>query len=97
MQDAKSVLGARRMFSGKDKKDAGSKAAAWLAGFHSWIGSSNFAAELERLESWAKNSVATLGPSESLAENGGFASSVGQGADGLERHETDSAGGASQA
>src|SRR3546814_6373211 len=93
MQDAKSVLGARGRFAGKAKKGAGSKAAAWLAGFHSWIGSSNFAAELERLESWDKNSVAPLGASEILAEHVGFASSLGQDADVLERHELDSAAG----
>ncbi|MEP9383393.1 DEAD/DEAH box helicase [Nocardioides sp. KR10-350] len=89
MQDAKSVLGARRMFAGKDKKDGGAKAAEWLAGFHTWIRNSNFTSELDRLEAWDKKSVSALGTSAILSEQVGFAGSLGQGAELLARHELD--------
>lgn len=91
--DAKSVLGARRMFSGKDKKDVGAKAAEWVAGFHAWLANSGVVAELERLEAWDKKSVAPLGASSILTEQVGFAPSLGRGAELLERHEIDSASG----
>jgi superfamily II DNA or RNA helicase len=91
--DAKSVLGARRMFSGQDKKDVGAKAAEWVAGFHAWLGTSGFVGELERLEAWDKKSVAALGTSLILTEQVGFAPSLGRGAELLERHEVDAAAG----
>ncbi|WP_166139834.1 DEAD/DEAH box helicase [Nocardioides ochotonae] len=89
--EAKSVLGARRMFSGKDRKDAGAKAAEWIAGFHAWLGSTSFADELERLEGWDKKSVPAIGASALLTEQVGFASSVANGSELLERPELDSA------
>jgi len=91
MQDAKSVLGARRLFAAKDKKDAGEEAAEWLVGFHSWIRNSNVTAELDRLEAWDKTSVSALGTSAILTEQVGFAASLGEGAEVLARHELDSA------
>lgn len=91
MRDAKSALGARRVFSGKDMKQVGAKAAEWVAGFHAWLASSGFAGELERLEAWDEKSVSPLGVSSILAENVGFAPSLGGGAQLLERHEVDSA------
>jgi hypothetical protein len=91
LHDAKSVLGARRVFSGKDKKDAGAKAAEWLSDFHAWMQRSIVVAELDRLESWKAESVAAVGASAILTEQVGFAASLGQGAELLERHVLDSA------
>ena len=65
MHDAKSVLGARRVLSRKDKVDVGARAAEWVATFHAWIVASGVLAELEHLEAWDKKSVFPLGSSSS--------------------------------
>ncbi|WP_245672930.1 DEAD/DEAH box helicase [Aldersonia kunmingensis] len=91
LHDVRSVLGARRIFSGKDKKDAGAKAAEWLAGFHTWLSGSGFTRELERLESWDEKSVPRLGASSILSEAVGLAPALGHGTELIERHEIDAA------
>lgn len=91
LHDAKSVVGARRIFSGRDKKDAGAKAGEWLAGFHSRLSSSGLISELERLESWDEKSVSPLGTSSILTESVGLVPALGRGAELLERHEIASA------
>ena len=91
LHDAKSVLGARRLISGKEKKDAGVNAATWLDGFHAWLATSGFAAALARLEAWDKQSVLPLATSAIMADHVGFAPSLGHAAELFERHELDSA------
>ncbi|MDT9591597.1 DEAD/DEAH box helicase [Nocardioides zeae] len=97
MTDAKSVLGARRMFSSKDKKDTGVRAAEWISGFHSWLGATNFASELERLEGWDKKSVPAIGTSALLTDQAGFASFLANGSELMDRHAFDSAASATTA
>ncbi|MGW8815543.1 DEAD/DEAH box helicase [Gordonia terrae] len=92
LHDVKSVLGARRLFSGKDKKSVGAEAAEWLAGFHSWLSGSSFISELERLESWDAKSVCPQGMSSILSEPVGLVPALGRGAELLERREIVSAG-----
>lgn len=86
LSDAKTVLGARRMFAGKDKKDAGARAAEWLAGFHGWLGTSGFEAALTALERWHATPPPAYGPAAILSDQVGFMA-PGDGAVLLERSE----------
>ncbi|MDR2373284.1 MAG: hypothetical protein LBD77_04140 [Bifidobacteriaceae bacterium] len=72
LSDAKSVLGARRMFSGKGRKDAGVKAVEWLTGFHNWLYASGFGAALAALEGWHRTPGPVLSVSSILSEQVGF-------------------------
>lgn len=72
LSDAKTVRGARRMFAGKDKKDAGARAAEWLAGFHGWLGTSGFEAALTALEHWHATPPPAYGPAAILSDQVGF-------------------------
>jgi superfamily II DNA or RNA helicase len=89
--DARAVLGARRMFSGKDKKDVGTNAAKWIAGLHGSLSASGFLAEVEQLEVWDEKSVAPLGASSILTKDVGLAAALGPGTEIIERSELDSA------
>lgn len=90
---ARALYGARRLFSGRDRKHSAPEAATYLAAFHSWVGASGFVPDLDRLEGWDKKSVAALGTSSILDEALGFASRLGGRAELLERHELDAAEG----
>jgi superfamily II DNA or RNA helicase len=91
--NAKALSGARRLFSGRDRKDSAPEAARYLAAFHHWVGASGFVPELYRLEAWDKKSIAALGTSSILEEALGFASRLGGRAELLVRHELDEAEG----
>lgn len=72
LSDAKSVLGARRMFSSKDKKDTGSRAVEWLSGFHAWLATTDFNATLTDLEKRHRTATSAYGASAILSEHVGF-------------------------
>lgn len=89
--DAKPLFGARRMFSGKGRKDTATQAAAYLVSLRDWIVQSGAMRELETVESWDKKSVANLGPSAILDDGVGFSQLAMEGVELLARHELDTA------
>lgn len=90
LQDAKSVLGARRIFASTERKGTGVKAVEWIAAFHAWFGAAGVEQELDRLEAWDAKSVSALDPSSILSEQVGFRASLRDDAELLHRHELDS-------
>lgn len=91
---ARALFGTGRMFSGKDRKESAGEAAAFLAEFHSWVESSGFLKDLDRLEAWDKRSVTARGTSSILDEATGFANNFDHQPELLVRHELEAAGGA---
>lgn len=88
---AKALYGARRMFSGRERKDSAVEAAAYLTAFQRWVETSGFPPDLDRLEGWDKRSVAAVGTPSVLDEAVGFASTLAGRAELLVRHEMDAA------
>lgn len=89
--DVKPLFGARRMFSGKSRKDAATQAATYLVSLRDWVAQSGAIRELETVETWDKKSVANLGASAILDDAVGFTQRAMEGVELLPRHAMDSA------
>lgn len=91
LRDVKPLFGARRMFSGKARKDTAGEAAKYLVGLRDWVIATGLLGELERIEAWNKKTIANLAVSAILDAFVGFADKVAGGAEMLVRHHLDSA------
>lgn len=89
--DVKPLFGARRMFSGKARKDTATQAAAYLMNLHEWVAQSGALRTLETVETWDKKSVANHQASAILDDAVGFTQLAMEGVELLPRHEVDSA------
>lgn len=91
LRDVKALFGARRMFSGRARKDTAGEAATYLVGLRGWVTATGVLGELERIEAWDRNAIANLAVSAILDDGVGFAKRVSGGAEILVRHHLDSA------
>jgi len=67
IEDSRSLLGARRLFAGRERKDAGAKAAEFLTGYEAWAIGRRLDAAIESLRpTWA--GAATLGAADALSD-----------------------------
>lgn len=89
--DVKPLFGARRMFSGKSRKDTAPQAAAYLVNLRDWVAQSGALRALETVETWDEKSVANLEASAILDDAVGFTQLAMEGVELLARHEVDSA------
>ncbi|MEV6358491.1 DEAD/DEAH box helicase [Streptomyces hydrogenans] len=87
----RALFGARRIFSGKGRKEEAEQAAAWLLSLHKEVTGTRLVPELEGLAAWDGQAVPTVGPSALLDEQVGLAPRLGAGAELVGRHELDPA------
>lgn len=91
LHDVKPMFGTRRMFSGKDRKDAAEQAAAYLSKLRDWLTSIEMSNGLQSIAAGGKASVANLGVSSILGSSVGFTERAMDGVELLVRHELDPA------
>ncbi|MCX5294989.1 DEAD/DEAH box helicase [Streptomyces sp. NBC_00193] len=87
----RALFGARRIFSGKGRKDEAGQAATYLASLHERAASTGLITEMEGLASWDRRSVPAVGPSAILDNTVGFSHRLGAQAELIGRHELDAA------
>ncbi|WP_241989900.1 MULTISPECIES: DEAD/DEAH box helicase [unclassified Streptomyces] len=81
------LFGARRIFSGRSRKEEAERAAARLLSLHKEIGSTRLVPELEDLAAWDAKAAPAPGPSDVLDERVGLAARLGAGAEVVEARE----------
>ncbi|MFM9590388.1 SNF2-related protein [Streptomyces scabiei] len=87
----RALFGARRIFSGKSRKDEAEQAAAYLVSLHEQAARTRLVTELESLAAWDRRTVPAAGPSAVLDDTVGFGHRLGTGAELVGRHELDAA------
>ncbi|MDT0467822.1 DEAD/DEAH box helicase [Streptomyces gibsoniae] len=87
----RTLFGARRIFSGKSRKDEAGQAAAYLISLHERAASTRLVTELESLAAWDRKSVPTIGLPAILDDTVGFAHRLGAGAELVARQELNAA------
>ncbi|MEH0652209.1 DEAD/DEAH box helicase [Streptomyces scabiei] len=87
----RALFGARRIFSGKSRKDEAEQAAAYLISLHEQAASTRLVADLESLAAWDRRTVPAAGPSAVLDDTVGFSHRLGARAELVGRHELDAA------
>jgi superfamily II DNA or RNA helicase len=73
LRDVRSVVGARRLFSGAKKKDGGRTAAGYLSEYHGWGTQAALVELLESLSPARQTVLPSIGPGEALADWVGLA------------------------
>lgn len=89
LKAVRALFGARRLLSGKSRKDEAGRAAAYLTSLHTWAASTPLVTELESLAAWGRKAVPAIGPSAILDDTVGFAQLLGGRAELVGRHELD--------
>ncbi|WP_308122449.1 DEAD/DEAH box helicase [Streptomyces sp. WAC04114] len=87
----RALFGARRMFSGKGRKNEAGQAAAYLVSLHEQVASTRLVTELENLAAWNRSAFPSVGPPAVLDDAVGFGHRLGARAELVERHELDAA------
>ncbi|MFC9583556.1 DEAD/DEAH box helicase [Streptomyces yangpuensis] len=87
----RALFGARRIFSGKSRKEEAEQAASWILSLHEEVTSTRLVPELEGLAAWGGKAVPAVGPSAVLDEQVGLTPRLGSGAELIGRHELDPA------
>lgn len=87
----RALFGARRIFSGKGRKDEAGQAAAYLISLHERPASTQLVSELESLAARGRKAVPAMGVSALLDDTVGFAHRLGGRAELVGRHELDAA------
>lgn len=87
----RALFGARRIFSGKSRKDEAGRAAAYLMSLHEQAASTRLVAELESLAAWDGKTVPAVGLTAILDDTVGFSHRLGARAELIGRHELDAA------
>ncbi|MEU1531956.1 DEAD/DEAH box helicase [Streptomyces fagopyri] len=87
----RALFGARRIFSGKGRKDEAGQAAAYLISLHERPASTQLVAELESLAARGGKAAPAMGVSALLDDRVGFAHRLGARAELVGRHELDAA------
>lgn len=87
----RALFGARRILSGKSRKEEAQQAAAYLLSLHERFTGVRLVPELEALATWDASTTPPVGPSAVLDERVGFAERLGVRAELLERHELEGA------
>lgn len=85
----RALFGARRILSGKSRKDEAEQAAAYLISLHERATSTPLVTELESLAAWDRKAVPAIGLSAILDDTVGFAQRLGGRAELVGRHELD--------
>ncbi|MFJ4848371.1 MULTISPECIES: DEAD/DEAH box helicase [unclassified Streptomyces] len=85
----RALFGARRIWSGRSRKDDAAQAATYLTFLHGWAASAQLVAELESLTAWDKKTVPAPAISAILDDTVGLAQRLGGRAELLQRHELD--------
>lgn len=87
----RALFGARRMFSGKSRKNEAGQAAAYLVSLHEQIASTRLVTELESLAARDRSAFPPVGLPAVLDDTVGFSHRLGARAELVERHELDTA------
>ncbi|WP_326602233.1 DEAD/DEAH box helicase [Streptomyces sp. NBC_01800] len=87
----RALFGARRIFSGKSRKDEAGQAAAYLISLHERAASTRLVTELESLAAWDRRTVPAVGLPAVLDDTVGFSHRLGARAEFVGRHELDAA------
>ncbi|MEU9275434.1 DEAD/DEAH box helicase [Streptomyces sp. NPDC048342] len=87
----RALFGARRIFSGKNRKEEAEQAAARLLSLHEEVTSTRLVPGMEGLAAWDGKAVPAVGPSDVLDERVGFDQRLGTPAELVGRHELDAA------
>ncbi|MER6062973.1 DEAD/DEAH box helicase [Streptomyces sp. NPDC001792] len=87
----RALFGARRIFSGKSRKEDAEQAAAYLLSLHQEITSTRLVPTMEGLAAWDGKAVPAVGPSDILDEKVGLGRRLGTRAELVGRHELDAA------
>lgn len=87
----RALFGARRIFSGKSRKDEAGQASAYLMSLHEQAASTRLVAELESLAAWDRRTVPAVGLTAILDDTVGFSHRLGARAELVGRHELDAA------
>ncbi|MEU8652242.1 DEAD/DEAH box helicase [Streptomyces sp. NPDC048737] len=88
----RALFGARRMFSGKSRKDEAGQAAAYLVSLHERAAGTRLVTELEGLAAWDRSAVPAVGLPAVLDDTVGLGHRLGARAELVGRHELDAAG-----
>ncbi|MBM0123462.1 DEAD/DEAH box helicase [Pimelobacter simplex] len=83
--DARSVLGAKRFFSGSQRKDAATEATATLTSVHRSVGDSDALPEIDRLQAWLTSPRKPFNASAVLSPEVGFVGMLPAGAEVIDR------------
>ncbi|MFE7093725.1 DEAD/DEAH box helicase [Streptomyces erythrochromogenes] len=87
----RALFGARRIFSGKSRKDEAGQAAAYLLSLHEGVTSTRLVSELEGLATRGRMAAPAVGHSAILDKRVGFAQRLDARAELVERHDLDAA------
>lgn len=87
----RALFGARRLFSGKSRKDEAGRAAAYLVSLHEQVASTRLVTDLESLAARDGSTVPPVGLPAVLDDTVGFGHRLGARAELVERHELDAA------
>ncbi|GAA1907347.1 DEAD/DEAH box helicase [Streptomyces sodiiphilus] len=87
----RALFGARRMFSGKSRKNEAGQAAAYLMSLHEQVASTRLVAGLEGLAARDRSAFPAVGLPAVLDDTVGFSHRLGTRAELVERHELDTA------
>lgn len=89
--DARSMLGAKRFFSGSQRKGAATEAAATLASVHRAVGGSDALPEIDRLRAWLTSPRKPFNASAVLSPEVGFFGMLPPGPEVIERRSLQAA------
>ncbi|MDX3352481.1 hypothetical protein PV703_03905 [Streptomyces sp. ME01-24h] len=87
----RALFGARRMFSGKSRKNEAGQAAAYLVSLHEQVASTRLVTELAGLAARDGSAIPPVGLPAVLDDSVGFGHRLGARAELVERHELDAA------
>ncbi|MFF3144808.1 DEAD/DEAH box helicase [Streptomyces sp. NPDC057927] len=87
----RALFGARRIFSGKSRKDEAGQAATYLISLHERAVSTRLVTELESLAAWDRKTVPAVGLSAILDDTVGFSHRLSARAELVGRHALDAA------
>lgn len=87
----RALFGARRLFSGKSRKNEAGQAAAYLVSLHEQVASTRLVTDLESLAARDGSAVPSVGLPAVLDDAVGFGHRLGARAELVERHELDAA------
>ncbi|MFE5402610.1 DEAD/DEAH box helicase [Streptomyces sp. NPDC056580] len=91
LTSVRTLFGARRIFSGKSRKDEAGQAAAYLISLHERAANTRLVTELESLAARDRKSTPTIGLPAILDDTVGFAHRLGARAELVARHELNAA------
>ncbi|WP_460062114.1 DEAD/DEAH box helicase [Streptomyces sp. YKOK-I1] len=87
----RALFGARRILSGRSRKDEAGQAAAYLVSLHEQAARTRLVTELESLAAWDRRAVPAVGLGAVLDDAVGFGHRLGARAELVGRHELDAA------